>query len=985
MKTVCTEISFSDEAVCGAVFKGGNSMFAHKGSDPFSGSGRQRIFHMSLAGFPLLISIVVLLLSFGQALAGSTGKISGKVIDAKTKEPLVGVNVLLVGTTIGASTDLNGNYFIANIPTGTYSLRASLVGYTPELVKNARVLPDLTTNVNFSLQASNVNVHEVVVEATRPPVQKDITATQLTVPAKEIQTRPVSTFNQVLSSLPSIDEMNGVMTMRGRPISEVSFMVDGARLRNPLNQNPYTDINLSSIKEVQVITGPFNAEYGQAESGIVNIITREGGSKYTFYTEARLTPPHNPNWGPSLYDLSSPLYWDNTHARHLQWWVQYPDQWVDPNGNPGTSPLCIWTPEQAYQNYLQTHQPLTNYTQTPTYQIESSFGGPVPLVKGMHFFLTGKYLSEAPTYGNAFRKVGIITNFTGNVSYEFGHNMKLLFSGMYATNLTGWGFGGITDNFYALNYGVNSRYAYYDFPGLPKNLDDYEQLKFSQVLNSSTMYEVQISKVHAVREVNTFPGDPIGFAATGPTTDNLRAVDSLGNPIIGAYEDNIGYHTTGYYYRYNDSNTNWTLNAYFASQINTKWNFKTGIHFDYYNLNHDDISKLPDRTDQHIYNPFQGAAYLETKLELGGMIMNAGLRWDFYDPNTPVYDSLFDPLVGPTSKAPLFSQLSPRLGISHPIDEWTVLHFSYGWFFERGPFGDYGEGSSPSEQQGSLTTFIINGTTYPWVLGNRLLKPSKTIDIEVGIERNFANLIDLDVTGYYKDISNTIRIVTVSTPLGVYATNGNGDYADVRGVEISLNKLYSDESWGTTWGYVNYTTDLAINGLSGAPSVISPTGDKYSPSGDFIEYSDPILKFGLYYKTPKGLHIFDGLLSDLSLSFQWKAIFANPELLQDYFVYNGHKYVRPAYKNGDMRIEKDFTLFSNSDKVGVYLEVDNVFNDKWLDLSTFEQAPLAEQAKFAESGFKYIPTMNANGSPISPLAMYENLPRSIVLGAFIQL
>ncbi len=932
-----------------------------------------------------LMTVVFVSFCYTQAFAGSTGKIAGRVFDAKTHEPLVGVTVLLTGTTIGASTDLNGNYFIANIPIGTYSVRASMVGYMSELVKDARVLPDLTTTVNFDLQVSEVNTNEVVVEATRPPVQKDITATQLSVRAQDIQARPVATFSQVLASLPSIDVSNGVMTMRGRPISEVAFMVDGARLRNPLDQNPFTDINLSAIQEVQVITGPFNAEYGEAQSGVVNIITKEGGDKYTFYLEGRLPPPHNPNWGPSLYDLNTPLYWDNTHARHLQWWIQYPDQWVDPNGNPGSSPLCIWTPEQAYKNYLQTHQPLTDYTSTPTYQIESSFGGPVPDIKGMHFFLTGKYLSEAPTYGNTFRKVGIVTNFTGNVSYEFGHNMKLLFSSMYANDLTGWGFGGTTDNFYALNYGVNSRYAYYDFPGLPKNQDDYEELKFSQVVSSSTMYEIQLSKVHAIREVGTFPNDTLGFAASGPTTDNLRAVGSLGNPIIGAYQDNIGYHTTGYYYRYNDSNTDWTLNAYLSSQINPKWDFKTGIHFDYYNLNHDDVSKLPDRTDHNIYNPFQGAAYLETKLELGGMIMNAGLRWDFYDPNSVAYDSLFDPLVGPVSKAPLFSQLSPRLGISHPIDEWTVLHFSYGWFFERGPFGDYGEGSSPDQQQGSLTTFIINGTNYPWVLGNRDLKPSKTVAYEIGIERNFANLFDLDVTGYYKDISNTIRIVTIATPLGVYATNGNGDYADVRGIEISLNKLYATEPWGTTWGYANYTTELGIDGRSGAPTVISPSGVKYSPSGDFIQYNDPILKFGLYYQTPDDLGFLNGVFSGLRLSFEYQAIFPNPELIQDYFVYNGTKYVRPAYKNGDMRLEKDFTLFNGGSKLGLYVEVDNVFNDKWLNLSTFQSASLADQQKFATSGFKYIPTMNANGSPISPLAMYENLPRSLVLGASIQL
>ena len=154
----------------------------------------QRIATLSL----LFTLLFWLSFSQGKVYAGDTGKISGRVIDASTKQPLIGANVLIVGTSMGAATDINGRYVILDVHPGTYTLRASAVGYQTEEIKNNAVSIDLTTDVNFGLNQSAVTTKAVVVTARRPLVQKDMTATTAIVNSRQIESLPVTNFKDVL-------------------------------------------------------------------------------------------------------------------------------------------------------------------------------------------------------------------------------------------------------------------------------------------------------------------------------------------------------------------------------------------------------------------------------------------------------------------------------------------------------------------------------------------------------------------------------------------------------------------------------------------------------------------------------------------------------------------------------------------------------------------------------------------------------------------
>lgn len=939
--------------------------------------------HAGLSG-ALLVLLLGMTPFFGALQAATWGKISGKITDARSREPLLGANVIIVESHLGAVTDLSGDYFIANVPTGVYQLKVSMVGYKGVTAKEVVVRINRTTEINFSLEQSVIAGEDIVITAERPLVEKDNTSSNMILASQEIISRPTTEFMDVLTTLPSINVEDGVLKFRGGTLDQVAFMIDGTRAQNPMNHSPYTNINLSSIAEVEVITGSFNAEYGEAMSGVVNVVTKEGSDRYSLFIDSRYTPPGKRHWGDALYDLSSDLYWENSHARHLQWWVENTDQWVDPAGAYGYDPSCNWTPEQAWNNYLKTHQPLTDYTKRPSYQTEISFGGPVPMVKGLSFFATGKLRSQAPVMGNAYRDEGRFFDGTLKLSYQLAPSMKVTFSGFGGKEESCWGMDWV-DSWYSQRYGLNARYAYYDFAGLPTNSTDGQTLTFHHLISPKTMYEVKLNRVHAKRKTWTFPDDPVGWESTEAIYDYLRATDENGYAILGGYMNAIGYHTLGYYYRFDDDNTEYNLTGFLGSNINKYWYLKAGLDLSYYNLDHFNQSKAPNRRDDRTYNPWQGALYWQNKLEFGGLIMNAGLRFDFYNPNDYVYTNVFDPLNSDKKKTKIFTQLSPRLGISHPIDERTVLHFSYGHFFQRSSFGDYGEGNDSGDQQGSLTTFIIDGTNYPWVLGNREVRPLKTISYEVGLERNFADQFVIDITGYYKDIRNTIRTTTIESPYGIYTTNGNGNYADVRGVELSLRKVPSVGKLGAVWGYVNFTTQIGIYGSSGDPDVIRYDGTvRYPASGDVIAHNNPRLKAGISYQTPGGSGGVGRLLNKITMSLNFEAVYPNDKIRTDYFLYNGKRYMRSADKRTAFRLKKEIVLPAIHTRINPYLEAQNIFNNKWLNLQTFENASFADQEKFATSGFSYIPDRDMTGAPILAAAQYRNLPRVIMFGATVE-
>ncbi|HTY60436.1 MAG TPA: carboxypeptidase-like regulatory domain-containing protein, partial [Bacteroidota bacterium] len=229
--------------------------------------------------------LLSLLLTFGlvEAWGGNTGKIAGEVKDAQTGEAIVGASVQIQGTSMGAATNIDGYYVILNIQPGTYTLVASGVGYNKKTLSNVQVSIDFTTTIDFKLASTVVEVgEEVVTVAERPLVQKDLTASTATVNGAQIAALPVNEVGQVLNLQAGVTtDRNGGLHLRGGRSGEVAYWIDGVPVTNAYDGSQVVEVNKSLVQELQLVSGAYNAEYGQAMSGIVNIATKEGSSKFS--------------------------------------------------------------------------------------------------------------------------------------------------------------------------------------------------------------------------------------------------------------------------------------------------------------------------------------------------------------------------------------------------------------------------------------------------------------------------------------------------------------------------------------------------------------------------------------------------------------------------------------------------------------------------------------------------------------------------------
>lgn len=221
--------------------------------------------------------LTFLVLTFSILFSGTTGTISGRVTDKKTGEPLMGVNVILKGTPLGAATDFKGRYLITKVPPGKYTVVAGMIGYAPVENRNVTVIVDLRTVVDFSLTQRVIDLGEsVVITAEAPLIRRDVTATAHFISEDQIESMPLRSFKEIVDIQPGVAAGH----IRGGRSSEVLYLVDGIPIQEVIEGSVGSELPNSSIIDMTVQTGGFNAEYGNAMSGVVNIITKEGTDSF---------------------------------------------------------------------------------------------------------------------------------------------------------------------------------------------------------------------------------------------------------------------------------------------------------------------------------------------------------------------------------------------------------------------------------------------------------------------------------------------------------------------------------------------------------------------------------------------------------------------------------------------------------------------------------------------------------------------------------
>ncbi|MFQ5606031.1 MAG: TonB-dependent receptor domain-containing protein [bacterium] len=697
-------------------------------------------------------TIVFLILTTVRAYSGTTGKIAGKVVDAATKEPLIGVNVIIVGTTSGGATDLDGNYYILNIPPGAYQLKATYIGYSPYVVNNVKVSIDLTTRINFELQEEAVAMAEIIVSAEKPIVQKDLTSTTAKVGGEQISMLPIEDVATVVNLQAGV--VNG--HFRGGRSNEVKYMIDGVSVVDVFSGNQSIQAEVNAIEEVQVLSGTFNAEYGEALSGVVNQVTKIPDRHYSG-------------------ELS------------------------------GYSGDYISDRKSLFKN-------LDHLAPTDVYNLQGSFSGPVPgLGDLLKFMLSGRYFNdEGYIYGQRVFNPSDSSNFSANDPNEWHigatgdkefvpmkFNQRLTLQGKLSIKV-GKSRGIVLHGFF-------QKRDFREYNHLYQLNPDGDYKRFERGLLGSISY------------THLFGGsaflDLLGSAFI--TKYNQYVFE---NPLDPRYVNPDRKRDVGGSAFYSGGTENWhfshktqtyTAKADLTTQVTNVHQIKSGIEYKLHDLQYKDFQVRVDAStgfkpelpepgsfDFNTYqnNPYQFAAYIQDKIELDYLIVNLGVRFDYFEPdgqtlNDPDDIAALDELHPPFpdslfTRASAKYQFSPRVGLSYPISDRGAIHVSYGHFFQIPPFEFlYKNPNFRIPLTGNFPEFVGN------TIGNADLDPQKTVVYEIGLQQEIAENLGMTITGYYKDIrnllSNEIHIKNEFRKFGKYI---NRDYGAVRGLTFSLER-----------------------------------------------------------------------------------------------------------------------------------------------------------------------------------------------------
>ena len=687
-----------------------------------------------------------------------TGKIAGRVTDSNTGETLIGINILIEGTSTGAATDIDGRYVINNVDPGAYTLIFSGVGYQRKLITNVRVNTGFTTQIDVDLPVEAIGLETIVVEAVKPLIRKDLTSSHTVIDNTQIAALPVESIDQLLSLQAGITKgAGGELHIRGGRTTEIAYNVNGVSAVNPFDFGRTVQISPQAIKELSVVSGTFNAEYGNALSGIVNTVTKEGGNKYS---------------GSVSY---------------------YTGDYISSNKN-------------IFFN-IDDISPINNQV------VEATFGGPVPFASNnLTFFLSGRYNNDKGyLYGQRQHTIydsvardkfdpRIITlsqtgdnkiismnpsidlNTTAKVTFRPITTLRISYDVIYSQS---------EFQFYNHNYKFNPDANFNRFEwGLINSLE------LRHAVSNTTFYSLKGSYSIYDFKRYLFPlldqsGKAVSFRP-GMNLDNLQAdlryQPSHKNNRLTPYTFNSGGTLNEHFYqRSNTAEVRFDITSQLTKEHDVKFGFSykwDEMDFQNFSVLRDSIRYVtpfiskPDSGTHDLYSrsPRQFSGYIQDKMEFTSMIINAGLRIDYFDSRFFYAPDLNSPNTD-FQDAEAKISVSPRLGISFPITDRGIIHFSYGHFYQLPPYRFLY--SNPR----------FRGFTTNEVFGNANLNPEKTVSYEMGLQQQLSESVAFNVTGFYKDVRDLLALqqIRVSTSV-TYQKYINKDYGNIKGITFSLSK-----------------------------------------------------------------------------------------------------------------------------------------------------------------------------------------------------
>lgn len=820
---------------------------------------------------PAAYIIVFLILLTSTSFCGVTGKISGMIIDETTQNPIEGAKIIVAGTGYEIFTDMDGEYFIINLPGGKYDLQVSYMGFETVMKTDVRVLVDLTTPMDFSLNPAPIELGKVIVTASNPIIQKDLTGTKITFTSDNLKDLPnVVSIQSILTNYPGVVvDRDNSLHVRGGRSGQITYLYDGFNIQDPFVSNSGMHVIPTSLEELSLTSGGYTAEYGEALSGVVNAITREGKSQY--------------HGGIRMY-------------------------------------------EGATHSYDVTTGTLSSLDRVGNRSFTFDLSGPIlgfnP--KKYNFFVTGEYVKN-PSYlpmNDRLSKTG-----TGKLTFKPGNRTKLKTIFSY-NNLNGH----LYDH-----RDVNGVSYDFNLDGLPKFEKDAYLIGFSGDYAFSESFVVTAS----VNQFNTktksapdhlfdkywkeWPGyseDAEGVYNGTIHEDNYRGDVDYSDP-----SQVIGF-TTGddfnprYSFReatYNAFSIN-TINQYNKlNQLKAGFEYrKEDVHWDskqFYNLN--PYGEIYDSKPEYY------SMYIQNKMEYDYFIVNFGLRYDYRNSDLS-YNITPQDSVAVYKKADSKGRISPRVGVSFPISEKTVMHFNYGLYYQTPKY---------YYMNTNLRGDIESG--YP-LLGNPDLEPEETISYEMGLNHLIGEDLRFNVTAFYKDIRDLVATRSSYKVAGNSVTYfDNEDFGSAKGIDLSLEKLPNNSNFSGSIAY-SYMTAKGIgsDALEAYYTYLTSTNDSLAPITEYpLDFDQRHTINGVMsYRAPSD---WQANLFGMRLPGAWGVTMVgsygsglpySPTDDAGNRLGDRNEGRLPATYSVNMRFNKDFNLKADNMLLRFFVEVDNLFN-----------------------------------------------------------
>lgn len=720
-----------------------------------------------------------------------SGRLTGLITDAATGETLPGVNVRLEGTLQGTASGADGRYSLIGVRPGDYTVVFTFVGYSEYRVEGVRVNLDRTTTLDAAMREQVFEGAEVVVTAEQALIIRDRTTTTSTVNADQLAVLPTTNLSDVVNLQAGVVDGH----FRGGRTSEVAYLINGIPITNAFSGSAAFTVEQNMIETLEVISGVFNAEFGQALSGVVNVVTRDVPRSWS----------------------SEALMYVGAIASNRR--LEFLER-TAPAGNA----LRISDFETRSIPYSEL-APFPNRIDAQLNTGGPLFGGRV----GVR--VSGRYLSDEGTrFGRRLfepsdRSFGLNTG-APREAWLIGSSGDQAF-----VPLGGGARWSVNGSLVArISRDLRLDYNVFSQQGGGKPFRHYQKYVPDGITRDQQRSVSHIANLKYTLSNNTFASlsygylfdNAFGYVYEDPT--DSRHVSPTLSSQVGPNAFSVGGNDL---YQYANRTYTHTIHADLTSQIGMNHLVKTGVQARFHRMNNrnygifyeestglSNVSPNPLEDNRLRARPYEIGAFIQDKIELNNLIVNVGVRFDAFNPN---YDIPVDwtqaeltripnpAVVGDSlsnrTPAEISYQLSPRLGVAFPISATGVLRFSAGLFFQVPPYSLLFTNPEYEIAPGASSGFF----------GNANLKPERTLTFEVGFQQGITDDLGLEATLFSKDIRNLTGTEIVRTPTGTNVVRFvNVDVGTVRGITLSLFQRGS--------GPLSWTLDYTLQFAEGTAS-----------------------------------------------------------------------------------------------------------------------------------------------------------------------